>query len=118
MIKLGLTVLVTFALCWLPFLTTFEDIQAVFVRLFPVNRGLYEDKVSNFWCAVSPVSVEWYHILFKLEVPNFVYYTCSFCVLCCLYSYWLFVLPWRLRFSQDLMLPGAFYSICILRSLT
>ncbi len=24
-------------------------------RLFPVGRGLYEDKVANFWCTVSPV---------------------------------------------------------------
>lgn len=24
-------------------------------RMFPVDRGLYEDKVANFWCAISPV---------------------------------------------------------------
>lgn len=25
----------------------------VFYRVFPVGRGLYEDKVSNVWCAIS-----------------------------------------------------------------
>jgi alpha-1,3-glucosyltransferase len=27
----------------------------IFKRVFPVNRGLYEDKVANFWCAISIV---------------------------------------------------------------
>lgn len=25
----------------------------IFHRLFPVGRGLYEDKVANFWCAIN-----------------------------------------------------------------
>lgn len=29
--------------------------DAVVVRLFPVGRGLYEDKVASIWCAVDPV---------------------------------------------------------------
>ncbi len=28
---------------------------AVLVRLFPVGRGLYEDKVASIWCAVDPI---------------------------------------------------------------
>jgi alpha-1,3-glucosyltransferase len=51
---LGFWVIVTFAVCWLPFLTRLEDASTVFHRLFPVGRGLYEDKVANFWCSVSP----------------------------------------------------------------
>lgn len=26
----------------------------VLKRMFPIDRGLYEDKVANFWCAISP----------------------------------------------------------------
>lgn len=28
---------------------------AVFVRMFPFARGLFEDKVSNFWCVLNTV---------------------------------------------------------------
>ncbi|XP_028589057.2 dolichyl pyrophosphate Man9GlcNAc2 alpha-1,3-glucosyltransferase isoform X1 [Podarcis muralis] len=51
--KLGFTVGVSFALCWLPFCTDVEQILQVFRRLFPVDRGLFEDKVANVWCTVS-----------------------------------------------------------------
>merc|ERR1712000_510893 len=27
----------------------------VFQRLFPWSRGIYEDKVANLWCSISPV---------------------------------------------------------------
>nr|XP_034978428.1 dolichyl pyrophosphate Man9GlcNAc2 alpha-1,3-glucosyltransferase isoform X2 [Zootoca vivipara]XP_034978429.1 dolichyl pyrophosphate Man9GlcNAc2 alpha-1,3-glucosyltransferase isoform X2 [Zootoca vivipara]XP_034978430.1 dolichyl pyrophosphate Man9GlcNAc2 alpha-1,3-glucosyltransferase isoform X2 [Zootoca vivipara] len=53
LMKLGFTVGVSFALCWLPFCTDVEQILQVFRRLFPVDRGLFEDKVANVWCTVS-----------------------------------------------------------------
>lgn len=52
-VKLGIVVAVTFTLCFLPFLTSVDSILQVFVRMFPFNRGLFEDKVANFWCAIS-----------------------------------------------------------------
>ena len=54
-IKLGVTVLLTFAICWAPFFLTgsLEGGIQVLRRLFPFGRGLYEDKVANFWCSVS-----------------------------------------------------------------
>jgi len=51
--KLGLVVIVAFALCWLPFVTDFTQAAQVLNRIFPFARGLFEDKVSNFWCALS-----------------------------------------------------------------
>ena len=39
-----------FALCWLPFLTSLDQAKQVLHRLFPFARGLFEDKVANFWC--------------------------------------------------------------------
>ncbi|KAJ3331275.1 Glucosyltransferase-like protein [Blyttiomyces sp. JEL0837] len=54
-IQLGVSVIITFAICFAPFLGSIEDVQQVFVRMFPVQRGLYEDKVANLWCALSVV---------------------------------------------------------------
>ncbi|XP_013384169.1 dolichyl pyrophosphate Man9GlcNAc2 alpha-1,3-glucosyltransferase isoform X2 [Lingula anatina] len=53
--KIGIVVISTFFLCWLPFLTSAESALQVLHRLFPFARGLYEDKVSNFWCTLSLV---------------------------------------------------------------
>jgi len=52
--SLALVVIATFALCWRPFLTM-DSASIVLTRLFPVGRGLFEDKVANFWCSLSPV---------------------------------------------------------------
>uniref|UniRef100_A0A7S3DLB5 Alpha-1,3-glucosyltransferase n=1 Tax=Palpitomonas bilix TaxID=652834 RepID=A0A7S3DLB5_9EUKA len=60
-------VLLTFGVVWAPFLVeTKKELGAgvkmtettvgwVLHRVFPVARGLFEDKVSNFWCAFNPV---------------------------------------------------------------
>ncbi|XP_064605704.1 dolichyl pyrophosphate Man9GlcNAc2 alpha-1,3-glucosyltransferase-like isoform X2 [Liolophura sinensis] len=51
--KIGVVVLGTFAICWLPFLNNKESALQVLQRLFPFGRGLYEDKVANVWCSVT-----------------------------------------------------------------
>lgn len=51
--KISLTVVFTFALIWWPFLLHPEDGIQVFRRLFPLDRGVFEDKVANFWCALN-----------------------------------------------------------------
>ncbi|KAI9260161.1 ALG6, ALG8 glycosyltransferase family-domain-containing protein [Sporodiniella umbellata] len=61
-IKLGLSVLTTFGLLFLPWLKSFESIAQVVHRIFPVARGLYEDKVANVWCAANVV-IKWRQIL-------------------------------------------------------
>ena len=52
-------VVVTFAVLWLPFLRNVETFTNVIFRLFPVARGVFEDKVANIWCAVN--------VLYKLQ---------------------------------------------------
>lgn len=54
-VKLGVTVIITFGLMFSPWLKSLEDIQQVILRIFPVARGLYEDKVANVWCAINVV---------------------------------------------------------------
>ena len=52
-VKLGTVVVVTFACCWLPFLQDLQMTLQVVSRLFPLGRGIFEDKVANIWCSLS-----------------------------------------------------------------
>ena len=76
-VALGLTVIVTFAILWFPFLVNGpsdeqEESQTagtlslvlsrgthVLHRIFPLERGLFEGKVSNLWCALDtkPINI-------------------------------------------------------------
>ncbi|NXL95558.1 ALG6 glucosyltransferase, partial [Alectura lathami] len=66
--KLAGTVVLSFAVCWLPFCADVEQILQVLRRLFPIDRGFAammtkypltslfsfpQDKVANFWCTLS-----------------------------------------------------------------
>ena len=51
----------SFALHFLPFLPPFASPRAILdpiTRIFPFSRGLFEDKVANFWC-FSNVALKW-----------------------------------------------------------
>ncbi|XP_070688600.1 dolichyl pyrophosphate Man9GlcNAc2 alpha-1,3-glucosyltransferase [Pempheris klunzingeri] len=53
LVRIASTVLVTFAICWLPFLSDPSQALQVVRRIFPVARGLFEDKVANAWCSLN-----------------------------------------------------------------
>ncbi|KAG0015268.1 Glucosyltransferase-like protein [Entomortierella chlamydospora] len=53
LIKLGTTVILTLGLMFYPWMQSQEEILQVVHRIFPVFRGLYQDKVANVWCAVN-----------------------------------------------------------------
>ncbi len=61
---LGCTVLTTFVLLWLPWIvssvekSSFDPLLQVVLRIFPFYRGLFEDKVGNFWCT-SFTFIKW-----------------------------------------------------------
>jgi len=62
-IRLGLVTSLAFTILFLPFLPPFAPFSAILnpiTRIFPFNRGLFEDKVANFWCA-SNVAFKWKH---------------------------------------------------------
>jgi len=49
-------VICTFALVWAPFIFLGSDsVLQVVKRCFPFGRGLFEDKVANFWCSLDVV---------------------------------------------------------------
>lgn len=53
--SVGVTVVASILVCLIPWLTSLEQLTQVLVRVFPLNRGLWEDKVGNFWCATNTV---------------------------------------------------------------
>ncbi|KAF9951748.1 Glucosyltransferase-like protein [Mortierella alpina] len=55
LIKLGSAVILTLGLLFAPWLHSQDDILQVLQRIFPVFRGLYQDKVANVWCAINIV---------------------------------------------------------------
>jgi len=60
-IRLALVTTSMFLLLFLPFLPPFASFSAILdpiSRIFPFDRGLFEDKVANFWCA-SNVIFKW-----------------------------------------------------------
>lgn len=52
-LKLGAVVILTFVVLWLPFIWNLKIFTQVLHRIFPFARGIFEDKVSNVWCAVN-----------------------------------------------------------------
>jgi len=57
--KIGVTTASTFLLAFAPFLRPFPSALGVLLgRIFPLQRGIFEDKVANFWCA-SNVVFKW-----------------------------------------------------------
>ncbi|KAJ7095852.1 glycosyltransferase family 57 protein [Mycena belliarum] len=60
-LRLALVTSMSFLVLFLPFLPPFAPISSIFdpmTRIFPFGRGLFEDKVANFWCA-SNVVFKW-----------------------------------------------------------
>lgn len=51
--SLGLIVLGLFAIIWLPWVTSISSALQTLHRIFPVARGVFEDKVSNIWCLIN-----------------------------------------------------------------
>lgn len=60
-VRIGFTTIAAFVLVFLPFLPPFAPSSSILdpiTRIFPFGRGLFEDKVANFWCA-SNVIIKW-----------------------------------------------------------
>ena len=62
LVRIGTTVVLSFALLFFPFLlhlpedlTPVESLLHVVHRMFPWDRWLFEDKVASFWCTVNNV---------------------------------------------------------------
>lgn len=59
--QLGVVTVTSLVLLFLPFLPPFASSTAILdpvTRIFPFSRGLFEDKVANFWC-FSNIVLKW-----------------------------------------------------------
>ena len=64
--KLGVAVVVAISICIIPFALPYNNFanglivqsSAILSRVFPIHRGLFEDKLGNFWC-ISDVIFKW-----------------------------------------------------------
>ncbi|KAF7314320.1 Glycosyltransferase family 57 protein [Mycena kentingensis (nom. inval.)] len=57
-LQLAVVTSLSFIVLFLPFLPPFAPLSAILdpiTRIFPFARGLFEDKVANFWCATNVV---------------------------------------------------------------
>lgn len=69
--KYALSVVVTFVIIWLPFIFTTSSILQVLHRIFPFERGVFEDKVASVWCVLEVI------VKIRTLVPqNFLVYSC------------------------------------------
>ncbi|EGW34114.1 uncharacterized protein SPAPADRAFT_59537 [Spathaspora passalidarum NRRL Y-27907] len=69
-ILVGLTVAITQFVYLLPFiLTKPESVLQIVLRVFPFNRGLFEDKVANFWCTTN-VLIKYREIIDAAQLPK------------------------------------------------
>jgi alpha-1,3-glucosyltransferase len=60
----GIITLITNVIIYLPWLKA-KKINDVFSRIFPVQRGIFEDKVATFWCTINIILK--LNQLFKIE---------------------------------------------------
>lgn len=73
---IGIITILSFLLLWFPFFQNIDNAKHVISRIFPVSRGLFEDKVATFWCVSSVFLRKLRHIPHELMVP-----ICTACVL-------------------------------------
>ena len=48
----ALTTIMINGIFYLPWIRR-KNLKDVFNRIFPINRGIFEDKVATFWCMVN-----------------------------------------------------------------
>lgn len=60
--RLALVTALSFLILFAPFLPPFSPVStlwAAITRIFPFSRGIFEDKVANFWCFTNVTVVKW-----------------------------------------------------------
>lgn len=79
--RLAVAVISCFIIIWFPLMDSWETVEQVVTRLFPLKRGVFEDKVSNVWCFIN--------VFYKLKLR----YSNEAMAKLCLFSTVLAVLP-------------------------
>lgn len=72
LIYIAISVLAALTFLFGPFLYAggIAQVKQIFIRMFPFNRGIFEDKVANFWCATNVV-IKYKKIFSTSQLKNF-----------------------------------------------
>ena len=83
----GIVTLLTLGLIWFPWIIT-KTYEDVLIRIFPVKRGIFEDKVATFWCSINVfIKVNNYPQEFIIKLCLlFTLLSCIIPILCLLFS--------------------------------
>lgn len=86
---MGVVVLTTFGILWLPFLLTggIDLCAQLLQRIFPIARGVFEDKVANFWCCTN-IFIKYKDIYSNEFLAILRYFLKMYINLNCLAHYW------------------------------
>lgn len=60
--RLAIVTTLSLLILFAPFLPPFSPVSTLWVsitRIFPFSRGLFEDKVANFWCFTNVTILKW-----------------------------------------------------------
>jgi alpha-1,3-glucosyltransferase len=91
--------ILTNALLWYPWLSSKEHFQSVIQRIFPIRRGLFEDKVASFWCVFN----NFYKFMKLWDQPTQIKAATILTLSSCLPSLWyLFRAPTQKQFLLSL----------------
>lgn len=56
-LSIGLATITTFAIVFRSWITDLSQLSQILHRVFPLARGIFEDKVSNIWCFLSVLPI-------------------------------------------------------------
>lgn len=56
-LSIGLTTILTFGIIFRSWITDLDQLGQIIHRIFPLARGIFEDKVSNLWCFLSVLPI-------------------------------------------------------------
>lgn len=85
LISIGSAVVLTILLVCLPFINKFENALQLLIRLFPIARGVFEDKVANVWCVLN-IAYKLKVLLSNEEMAKLCLLTTCLVVIPCLYD--------------------------------
>ncbi|KAK0159690.1 hypothetical protein PV327_010780 [Microctonus hyperodae] len=80
-LSVSFTVLLTFTVIWAPFwMKNSTVIFNIIERLFPIKRGIFEDKVANVWCLIN-VFIKLRYYYSNIELAKICLFTTTLSIL-------------------------------------
>lgn len=102
LISIGFAVIISQLVILIPFINNPKNLLQILYRVFPFNRGLFEDKVANFWCTTN-IIIKYKQIIDSQQLSRLSLIATVLSILPIN-----LVLFYKLRYSKNLV-PGLIY---------